>query len=239
MATTNLQQLFNSINIVDWEVTFEEKPATLVKLPGDPVACACASYRVWKENPARRWEDIETVVVWQDDVEEAARLKKYYCDRLVLQALKNTSGSETSSFRQKLGKLVVNDLVITKQEIGLLMRLPYFYEEDQDLDFIVENTKCKLPDTGAIPVTNYTLAPIRRVLKSRRQGDYYHYWFRNTIYNTAHDLVVKHDNPLRSMIDGLFALPQICINGTLFRKQFKGYHQSKQYYQLANVTLVG
>lgn len=231
--------IVQDLTVDEWDNTFEEKPLPLIKLPADPVACACASYRTWKENPARRWEDIETVVVWQDDIEEAERLKKYYRDRLIIEALKKTTDTNTSTFRQKLGRLVVNELAITKKEIGLLCRLPYFYEEDQDLDFIVANTVCSIPDTTPISVQNYVLVPMRRVLRSRAMGDYYHYWFRDTIYNTAHDLVVKHDNPLRSMIDGLFALPQICINGTLFRKQFRGYHQSKQYYQLANVTLVG
>jgi hypothetical protein len=234
-VTIDLQDAFD----VWASVNSEEKSAPLVKLPNDPVACACASYRTWKENPARRWEDLETVVVWQDDIEEAERLKKYYRDRLVIQALKNTSGTATSSFRQKLGKLVVNELEITKKEIGLLCRLPYFYQEDQDLDFIVANTNCNLPETGPIPVQNYTIVPIKQMLRSRSTGDYYVYWFRDTIYNTAHNLVVKHDNPLRSLVDGLFALPQIRINATLFRKQFRGYHQSKQCYQLASVTLVG
>lgn len=230
----------HNIVVEEWENTlkFDDAPLPTIALPADPVACACASYRVWKENPARRWADIETVVVWQDDIEEAERLKKYYRDRMIIEALKSSNGANRSTFRQKLAKLVLNELPITKKEIGLLCRLPYFYEEDQDLDFIVANTNCEIPETGHIPVENYTLVPIRRVLRSRSMGDYYHYWFRDTIYNTAHNLVVKHENPLRSLIDGLFKLPQIRINATLFRKQFRGYHQSKQYYQLAEVTLV-
>ncbi len=233
--------LQNDLIVEEWENSFkyEEPPLPTIKLPADPVVCACASYRVWKENPGRRWEDITTVVVWQDDIEEAERLKKYYRERMVLQALTSKQSSGLSPFRTKLSKLIVDQLPITKKEIGLLMRLPYFYEEDRDLDFIVENTNCNLADVpSTVPVTNRTLEPVRRVLRSRAMGDYYHYWFRDTIYNTAHNLVVRHDNPLRAMVDGLFALPQIHINSTLFKKQFRGYHQSKQYYQLADVTLV-
>ncbi len=137
MITVNVQELIN-----DWENSFEltKTPLPLVKLPADPVACACASYRVWKENPTRRWADLETVVVWQDDIEEAERLKKYYREHMVMEALKSTNGINRSKFRQKLAKLVVNELDITKEEIGLLLRLPYFYEEDQALDSSAEGT---------------------------------------------------------------------------------------------------
>ena len=69
----------------DWVGQEPKKPSPVVKLPHDPVACACASYRTWKEHPNRRWEDLETVVVWQDDIEEAERLKKYYREAMVLE----------------------------------------------------------------------------------------------------------------------------------------------------------
>lgn len=236
MATTNLQQLFNSINIVDaWDVTFEEKPEPLVTLPGDPVACACASYRVWKENPARRWADIETVVVWQDDIEEAERLKKYYRDNMIMQALKSTNGVNRSQFKQKLAKLVVNELPITKKEIGLLCRLPYFYEEDQALDGIVAATDDSKVQGTTCHAYSGAFTLLKKVLVSRSAGEYYHYWFTDA-ERTPYNLVIKSDNPLRGMFEAICNKGPLQLNANIYPKTMRGY-RGHRYYQLGSVEL--
>jgi hypothetical protein len=217
------------------ELTFEEKPLPTITLPSDPVACACASYRVWKENPARRWEDIETVVVWQDDIEEAERLKKYYRDRMIIEALKSTNGAARSQFKQKLARLVVNELPITKKEIGLLCRLPYFYEEDQELDSIVAET-----DDSAVQGTMchaYTaeFTPLKKVLVSRSTGDYYHYWFTDA-NRTPYNFVIKTDNPLRSMFESMYTRGPMHLSANIYPKNMRGY-RNHRYYQLGSVEL--
>lgn len=216
-----------------------EAPLAVIKFKQDPVAAACASYRIWSESPANRWQDLESVNVTQEDIQRAEQLKKYYREKLVMESLTSMRNVNRSEFRRKLAQLVVNELVYTKKELGLLYRLPYFYQEDLDLDAIVAETDCKLATevVSAKEVHGYELAPLRRILRSRASGEYYHYWFRDTTYNRPHNLVVRHDNPLRSLIDGLFKQSQIRIDGLLFAKSFRGYHQSKQYYQLGNMEL--
>ncbi len=216
-----------------------EAPLAAIKFKQDPVAAACASYRIWTESPANRWSDLEYVQVTQEDIERAEQLKKYYREKLVMESLTSMRNVNRSEFRRKLAQLVVNELVYTKRELGLLYRLPYFYQEDLDLDAIVAETDCKLVTDvlGAKDVHEYGLAPLRQVLRSRASGDYYHYWFRDTTYNHPHNLVVRHDNPLRSLIDGLFKQTRIHINGLLFVKSFRGYHQSKHFYQIGNMEL--
>lgn len=232
--TVELEEL-----IRDWDNTPALKnPLPPIKLPYDPVACACASYRTWKENPARRWEDLETVVVWQDDIEEAERLKKYYRDSMIMQALKSSNGVSRSQFRQKLAKLVVNDLVITKEEIGLLMRLPYFYEEDLSLDYVKAVTDCSMVKNNASmqrTLRECTLTPLKKILVSRRSGDYYHYWFTDTD-NTPYNFVVKSDNPLIAMFNGVYKQPELRVNANLYTKAMKG-HRNHIYYQLGSVEL--
>ena len=223
--------------IDDW-ITFtsEEKPAPLITLPNDPVACACASYRVWKENPARRWEDLETVVVWQDDIEEAERLKKYYRDRMIIEALKSTNGINRSQFRQKLAKLVVNELAITKKEIGLLCRLPYFYEEDQALDSIVAETNDSAVQGTSCHVYSGVFAPLKRVLVSRASGEYYHYWFTDE-KRTPYNFVIKTDNPLRSMFESVYNRGPMHLSANIYPKSMRGF-RGHRYYQLGSVELV-
>lgn len=222
------------LDMVDsWEQL--EPPAPVITLPNDPVACACASYRVWKENPARRWEDIETVVVWQDDIEEAERLKKYYRERMIMEALKSANGINRSQFRQKLAKLVINELLITKKEIGLLMRLPYFYEEDQALDTIVELTDdSKVQGTSCHAYTG-VVTPLNKILASRNSGDFYHYWFTDAD-RTPYNFVIKSDNPLRGMFEAIYNKGAMHINANLYPKSMRG-HRGHRYYQLGSVEL--
>lgn len=230
----DLQELID-----EWtpDLRLEEEVLPLIKLPADPVACACASYRTWKENPARRWENIETVVVWQDDIEEAERLKKYYRDSMIMQALKSSNGINRSQFRQKLAMLVVNELAITKKEIGLLCRLPYFYEEDLALDYVKAVTDDQLVKIQGVPRTlvECTLTPLKKILVSRSAGEYYHYWFTDTD-NTPYNFVVKTDNPLIKLFEGVYKQPSLKINANIYPKSMRG-HRSHNYYQLGSVEL--
>lgn len=230
---TELQEMIDS-----WKTAVEEfveAPAPVVSLPADPVACACASYRVWKENPARRWEDLETVVVWQDDIEEAERLKKYYRDRMIIEALKSNNGINRSQFRQKLAKLVVNELAITKKEIGLLCRLPYFYEEDQGLDSIVAETDDSAVQGISCHAYSGMFVPLKKVLVSRASGDYYHYWFTDA-ERTPYNFVIKTDNPLRSMFEALYNKGPLHLNANIYPKSMRGF-RGHRYYQLGSVEL--
>ncbi len=221
----------------DWIGQETKKPSPVIKLPHDPVACACASYRVWKENPSRRWAELETVVVWQDDIEEAERLKKYYREHMVMEALTSPNGVSRSQFRQKLAKLVVNELEITKDEIGLLLRLPYFYEEDQALDFVMEQTdssKVSYQDPGST-LFETKLTPLEKILVSRRAGEYYHYWFVDN-KKTPYKLVIKSDNPLIKLFEGLFLQQSMTVNAKLYPKTMRGY-RNHNYYQLGLLEL--
>lgn len=232
--TTDLQTLIDDWTTEQEDLTFEEKPLPVITLPNDPVACACASYRVWKENPARRWEDIETVVVWQDDIEEAERLKKYYRDRMIMEALTSTKGINRSQFRQKLAKLVVNELPITKKEIGLLCRLPYFYDEDQALDSIATETDDAAVQGTSCHAYSAVFTPLKKILVSRATGDYYHYWFTDS-KRTPYNFVIKLDNPLRSMFESIYKGP-IHLSANIYPKSMRG-HRGHRYYQLGSVEL--
>lgn len=228
----DLQELID-----EWtpDLRLKEEVLPPISLPADPVACACASYRVWKENPSRRWADIETVVVWQDDIEEAERLKKYYRDSMILQALKSSNGVNRSQFRQKLAKLVINELPITKKEIGLLCRLPYFYEEDQALDRIVAVTDDSKVQGTQCHAYSGVFTPLQKVLVSRSAGEYYHYWFTDTD-NTPYNFVVKSDNPLITMFNGIYKQPTLKVNANLYPKTMRG-HRGHNYYQLGSLEL--
>lgn len=211
-----------------WVSPKASKPITL---PDDPVTLTCAAYRMYQENERHRWLDFEQVVVWQDDREQALRLKKYYRDRLVIEALKN-NGTEVSQFRQKLRKLVTDELVITESELGMLYRLPYFYEEDQALDRVIANTDTVRPESyckGAEVTATYTL--VERVLHSRRSGEHYYYWTKTDKDPYLHLFVIKSDNPLRGMFESVIAKP-VKLNTREWTKNHYGHYKGRLYQQV-------
>ena len=230
--------------IDSWLEEFEDtKPGQPLKkrvltFKEDPIALACASYRIWKETPARRWTDLDTVVVWQDDIEQAQALRKYYRERLVMSALKNVN-SNSSEFRRKLGALVTDQLEITKDELGLLYRLPYFYAEDLDLDYVVENTAGAkiqpLPQDSEPMVLPFR--PLKKILRSRRSAETYQYWWTTHKHGVPFMIAVKTDNPLLSIIDTLFERDQIDLSCRVKPHEFIGYHRNRWFYHMFDLRL--
>ena len=232
-------------SLVDsWLEDFEEGikglplKSKILTFKEDPIALACASYRIWRENPVRRWTDLDTVVVWQDDIEQAQALRKYYRERLVITALKNTNGN-SSEFRRKLGALVTDQLEITKEELGLLYRLPYFYAEDLDLVYVVENTTGAkiqpLPQDSEPMVLSFQ--PLKKILRSRRSSETYQYWWTTQEKGVPFMIAVKTDNPLLSIIDALFARDQVDLSCRVKPQEFIGYHRNRWFYYMFDLRL--
>ena len=223
-----LQDLLNSINEVKPEpITFSD----------DPVAMAFASYRAWKENHTSRWVELGSVPVTEQDRVNAQELRAYYRRTMTWQTLKTGTGN-ASPFRRKLAAIVTDTYEYTKQDIGLLHRLPYFYHEDLALDRVFAATKDPegIPSIRAYEVVD-TLMPVERILRSRRAGEYIHFYWKNE-RGFPYLLVAKHDNPLISLIEGLFKQEKIKIQGIAFPKHARGYHHGRMFLQLANVELV-
>lgn len=230
--------------IDDWLKEFEDtKPGQPLKkrvltFKEDPIALACASYRIWQENPARRWTDLDTVVVWQDDIDRAQELRRYYRERMVMSALKNVN-SNSSEFRRKLGALVTDQLEITKDEMGLLYRLPYFYAEDLDLDYVVENTAGV--NIQPLPMDSNPMVlpfrPLKKILRSRRSGETYQYWWTTQEKGVPFMIAVRTDNPLLSIIDTLFEREQIELSCRVKPQEFVGYHRNRWFYHMFDLRL--
>ncbi len=214
-------------------------PKRVIQFKQDPIACACASYRIWQENPARRWSDLDSVVVWQDDIEQAQALRKYYRERLVMSALKNVN-RQVSEFRRKLGALVTDQLEITKDELGLLYRLPYFYVEDLDIDYVVANT-ANSREISPVPADSQrlvmTFMPLRKIFRSRRSAEVNQYWWTTEAGGIPFEFSVRTDNPLAGMIDGLFEREQVTLQHRVKPTSFRGYHADRWHYSLYDLRL--
>lgn len=228
-TTNNLYQDLEEL--LDWD-----KPTTppkIVKFTDDPVALSCASYRLWKMG-GPRWSDIHFASVAEEDRVTALELKKYYRDNLVIDALKyGTNGR--SEFRNKLAKLVIDELVYTDKEVGMLYRLPYFYEEDRALDRVVAQTEtAKENFRGHKQTATYTL--VEKVLRSRRSGEYYNYWLTSDCDQAAYYMTIKDDNPLRPMFESIIAKP-VEATSLVYTKTYRGHHRNRTYYAMGNFEL--
>jgi len=242
VQTVMLSSIFDDgLDVVDSDGNFSlsKSVKNVLTFKQDPIACACASYRIWLENPAHRWSDLNSVVVWQDDIEQAQALRTYYRQRLVMSALKKRDG-RISEFRRKLGALVTDQLEITNDELGLLYRLPYFYAEDLNIDYVAENTaNCNA--ISPMPMDSepmvMTFRPLRKIFRSRRSAETNQYWWTTKAGGIPFALSVRVDNPLISMIESLFDREQVQLQSRVKPTTFRGYYPDRWYYQLYDVRL--
>ncbi len=224
-----------------------EEASPDIKFSDDPITLACASYRTWTENCNQRWADFDQVVVWEGDRDTASELRAYYRDQtahVLFDVLKHTNNQRpVSEFRRKLSLLVNNQLVITQAEIGLLHRLPYFYAEDLALDEIARVTEsvARSPFDDSpfdeVETLSGQFQLLKKVLRSRRSGEHYQYWFTSNLSPAAYLLSVKSDNPLRTMIESVVNRPSLQLKAQMFVKPFQG-RAPRQHFSMGAVELV-
>jgi hypothetical protein len=198
----------------------------------DPVAMAWASYRRWKDGDSR-WIDLEEVTVTEEDRAKSTEIRRYYADRILITMLKN---KQVSEFRRKLYGVVTNSMQLNKSDVGLLHRLPYFYEEDLAVDRVVERTQglTERTETDRIQA-QFTV--LERVFKSRRSGEYTQFWMQSNSHSAPFAMVVKHDNPYYRLVNAIMSRP-VTLSGWAQTKFHAGHHRGLGYYYLANIEVV-
>ena len=227
--------------IEDWKKDLEElnlrepNSSQPVVFKDDPVAMAIAVHRRWKEAPAvgNRWADLESAQIISEDREASAALRKYYADRIMITMLGNNKISE---FRRKVYGVVTNSLSLNQSEIGLLYRLPYFYQEDLALDRVMEQTT-PLAQREITERIQGRFTVIERVLRSRKTGDYTQLWMTREGSTAPYMITVKCDNPYHRMIVALLEQPRD-LSAWAHVKYHQGYHRGHSYYMLGDIELV-
>jgi hypothetical protein len=222
---------YNNIKITYDDSKEEKHDPILYK--DDPVALTCASYRLWVNNHNDRWHLLEDCRIEPEDRDMAASIRKYYGQRLVLEAL---SGVELTTFRTKLGAFLEGNHVLERDELGLLYRLPYFYHEDVALDEVIAM------GTSVDGQVYYrdnviTLSPRKTLFQSRKSGDVVNYWFTDK-NNGNYLLPVKSNNSLGSLIESLYNKASIDVVVNLQIKNYHAPNKDKHYYQISNLRLV-
>lgn len=229
----NVTVTVDDFNFSEWVNDLEatKKPPEPVVYKHDPVALAMSSYRIWNTT-GMRWVDFDDLVPLEEDHIRAQELRKYYAGQMTMDALKG-AGLKTT-FRQKLYAIVTNCHTYTKEDIGLLHRLPYFYQEDQDLDQLV--TEFKSIEVSVAKELRGVFSLHKKMLRSRRSGEYYHYWLKREGSEYLYKLVVKSDDVLRSLVESVLDQPRE-FTATAYYKGMQGQRKFT-YIQLGNMKLV-
>lgn len=209
----------------------ETKPSPIV-FKDDPVAMACASHRLWLAG-GTRWIELEEAKITEEDRVKSAEIRKYYADRILITMLKN---KQVSTFRRKLYGVVTNSIQLDKADVGLLHRLPYFYDEDLATDRVVAQTQAVTERWETQRVTA-EFSVIEKVLKSRRAGDYTQFWLRSNQSTAPFMMVIKQDNPYHRLINGVLSRP-VTLSGWAHTKYHSGHHRGKGYFYLADIEIV-
>jgi hypothetical protein len=216
----------------DLETAWAPKtPEPDIEFHDDPVALACASYRTFLETSIR-WADLKDVTVTDQDREQAAHIRKYYSDRILLAAV--AAKGEMSGFRRKLYGLLIGQTGLKKRDIGLLYRLPYFYAEDTAMDQVMEQTESANGPNPRPVAGNFQV--IRRIQVNRRSGETVQLWLQQDSSKVPYMIASKMDNPFLTLVESMLERPT-ALQAIAHLKHHRGHYRNRLYYQLGNLEI--
>ena len=242
------------LNIVELEDDFDifapkvynnaadrEPEPLLAKFTDDPVALSIQSYLIWKSNPHRRWVPLEEVGRVTPEARDMAHdLRKYFLHRNTMKVLQ---GQTPTEFQYKMNGLLTDIRPLQHDELGLLYRLPYFWQEDLALDQVFEGaTDVEATQAGpGLPVIRHMtiharLTPIREVLRSRKSGDFVQFWFSDA-EGQRHMYAVRADNSMISLFRSLFRKECIQVKAHATLNRLAGSHIKTTYWKLSGLEL--
>lgn len=222
-----------------WAEDLDRKkvPPVEVRLQDDPIALSWASYHVWQNFPARRWVSLNDVEAHEHDRKIAFATRRYYRDRLTLLALK---GKELTNFQTALYSLVSSETALMSDQVGMVMKLPYFYTEDITQDSIFANSTPVVPGKdreSRVMQRSGTITPQAVYLMSRKAQECYCYWFQD---DQGHPVMwaVNTSNTLRSLVESLYHRGQPIEIQARWHIQARSSNREQLFYHLNNVELV-
>lgn len=226
----NIKELFEG-----WEndLVRKSKSAQEVAFADDPIALSWASYYVWTKFPNRRWVNLNEVEAHEHDRVIAAETRRYYRDKLMVQTLK---GRPLSEFQTALYGMVTGEAPIMSDQIGMLMKLPYFYTEDAYLADVFSRTKSLDKRESLAESRQDTIIPLQMIFSSRKNMETYQYWFVNS-QGEAAVWIVNSQNTLRSVVDSLFNKKQPLKIRALWHYK-KHLSTDRIHWNLGNVELI-
>jgi len=222
----------SSINWNTFLASVDAPPEVPIVFKDDPIAMACASYRLGQQGGSA-WLDLHGVIVEPQDRATAVDIRRYYADRLLVTALK--SKGVMSEFRRKLYGVVTGNYQVKKSEEGLLYRLPYFYAEDTGLDHVMSQTQSASMIESKTVTGRFTL--VKKMLCSRANArSHWQFWFVCDGLSVPFMTEIKDDNVLYKLFDSLTQTPQM-LSALIHFKHHRGHYRDRAYHKMTHVDL--
>ena len=226
-------------SIRPWEqltlVSTAELDSEELRLGDDPIALSVASHRQFVNSGGRtRWAALESQTPSTHDRDVARDLRTHYKGALTVRGLK---GPKLTPFQRDLYELLSTER-FTKKHLGMVYRLPYFYQEDQQRAQITR----EFPHWPGRPLANLTtmgketryLQLIEIIFKSRRSSEVYEYWFGDTEGQPCM-WAVQASSPLRSLVDSIIRPGHVKLRASWH--VLTNRYMSMPYYQVGEPEL--
>lgn len=207
------------------------------KFPDDVLALGCQSYLNYQANGIYKYPELESLIVGAEARDMAATIRSYYGRKFTEAVL---YGYSLSDFRRKMSQFLYGKIELNNNDLGLAYRIPYFYQEDIDTDWVHENTQpiALVPELARVTTNSLELTPLRRSLRSQRSGDIIRFWFRT---DDGHPALFKVQaaNPLLPLMDSLFKQSKISIVAACKIVSMSGqnYSNTRFHVELFNLRL--
>jgi hypothetical protein len=230
LTATGTPRVYNTI------MNCKPEPS-VAEFSDDPVALSITSYLIWLKNPRRRWVSVDEVGQVAPEARSMAQeLRTYYLHRGTMKILQ---GHQPTEFQNKMMGLLADTRRLKTDELGLLYRLPYFWQEDMALDRVFEGATD--PNHPEDPTSRYMtrhapLTPIREILKSRKSGDMSQFWFSDSDGH-RYMYAVRADNSLISVFRSLFKRESMQIKAQVTMSRLPGSHIQTSYWKLSGLEL--
>jgi len=180
-------------------------PDTIREYPEDILTLSCCLQRTAQgKEPGARFNrslsnpDLPQLVTDLDRM-KSENIRRYYSEKLIMLTLQ---GRELTKYRKDLQKFLHGNFKnVPDSLVGIVYRLPYFYDYDRQVDDIFESSYFKnnrLPDMREVKERDLTF--LKKIENQRRNVDNVEYWFQDSQLNKVM-FSVKADNPLLELLD--------------------------------------
>ena len=141
----------------------------------------------------------EEYVVLGGYLQRAEQIREYYKKRLFFGAMSNKFSK--TGFRGDLQACLEREDIYTipSSEIGMLARLPDFYEEDVTRDMLHKTCKGNKPETNSFWADDVTVKYLTKTKSRHGKNRQYCYWFKKQ--DRALCFYIEGINPLINLLD--------------------------------------
>jgi hypothetical protein len=231
MTTTNIlaqiqNRRHNKTNTVIEDImnswVSETKKHNIDEYPMDILVLSCAMQRTTQGQPySARFNRSLTnpeLKEWVTDldVQKASNIRDYYKNKLIMLTLRDY---KLTQFRTDLNQFLYSDPTkVSGLHVGLVYKLPYLYDYDQEVDDIFQSSYFRNNQDNSMTETmTRKLSFIKKVEKQRKHSHSVEYWFHDGLNKVMLDFPVA--NPLLHLLDEKINQGPICINARYFKRR--------------------